>query len=140
LERYTNIFVTFTISGVIHVLNDIVAGKGVQIGTMMAFQSFAVGIAIENGVQGLSHWLAGSEEYAKSKGKMSVWQRCIGYVWVQVFHFIVTPWYLYPSARMATGSMWVVPYSVVGTLGVPGAGVTIAICSLFIVGFLKPEI
>lgn len=131
---------TFTLSAAVHVLNEIVAGKGIQIGTLMIFQGFAVAMLIEDGVQAISRQFSGKEGSAKAKAKTPAWQKFVGYIWVLVVLCIVVPWFLYPSGRMPAGTMWTVPYSVVGDVGVPGTGIALAVLSVLIVGFLKPEV
>ena len=137
LEWYSNVFMTFALSAAVHVGNDVIAGKGVEMGTIVQFQGFAVAMLIEDLAQALFRQVFGA---GKSKAPTPAWQLVIGYLWVQVVLFIVVPWYLYPSGRMPAGTMWTVPYSIVENMGLQKAGITIAGLLVFIVTFLKPEI
>lgn len=142
LEWYSNVFMTFTLSAAVHVANDVVAGKGVEMGTIVQFQGFAVAMLVEDAAQAVYSRALGSGKSAVSKEKprTPAWRLAVGYLWVQVVLFVVVPWYLYPSGRMPAGAMWTVPYSVVGVLGVQKAGAVIAGLLVYIVAFLKPEI
>lgn len=142
LEWYTNVMITFTLSAAVHVANDVIGGKGVEIGTIAQFQGFAVAMLIEDAAQALASWVFGSGKSPDSKNKAptSVWRLAIGYLWVQVVLFVVVPWYLYPSGRMPAGAMWTVPFSVVESMGIQNAGAVIAGLLIYIVAFLKPEI
>jgi len=145
VEWYSNVFMTFTLSAAVHVANDIIAGKGVEMGTVWQFQGFAAAMLIEDAVQGLWKMVFGSgkakkDADSKEKPRMAAWKLAVGYLWVQVVLFVVVPWYLYPSGRAPAGSMWTVPYSVVEVLGLRNAGGLIALLAAFILGVLGPEI
>ncbi|MBE3046076.1 membrane bound O-acyl transferase family-domain-containing protein [Candidatus Bathyarchaeota archaeon] len=142
LEWYSNVFMTFTLSAAVHVANDVIAGKGIEIGTIVQFQGFAVAMLIEDAAQALYSrvFRTGKSADSKEKRPTPAWQLAVGYLWVQVVLFVVVPWYLYPSGRMPAGTMWTVPYSVVDVLGVQKAGVIIGGLLIYIVAFLKPEI
>lgn len=142
LEWYSNVFMTFTLSAAVHVANDVIAGKGVEIGTTIQFQGFAVAMLIEDAAQAISRQVFGTHKSKdpKKKSPTPLWRLAIGYLWVQVVLFVVVPWYLYPSGRMPAGSMWTVPYSIVGVLGFKNSGAIVVALLIYIVGFLKPEI
>jgi hypothetical protein len=138
------VLVMFALSAAVHVANDVVAEKGVAMGTVWQFMGFAAAMVAEDMVQ--TGWRrafgpsARKDAESKEKPRAAAWKLMLGYLWVQVVLFTVVPWYLYPSGRMPAGSMWTVPYSVVEIVGVKNAGIFVAGLGTYILAFLGPEI
>jgi hypothetical protein len=126
LERYTNIFFVFTLSGILHVLFDIAVGKvDSKISTMLFFQSFAFGVMIEDGVQALWRRLKGQKFH--SQCDVSLWKRILGFLWVAMFIIIVAPWFAYPTARVPAELMAFGPVTVTERLGIQITAIVISI-------------
>jgi hypothetical protein len=134
LERYTNIYVVFFLSGVVHYLHDAAQWKGPQIGTVLFFQSFAFGIMIEDGVQELwKRFTATKSEERLSNGSANkhvgknekdeettpLWQKVVGHVWVFGFFVLVNPWFIYPSIRQPIETFWILPFKITDHIGLP---------------------
>jgi hypothetical protein len=94
LERYTNIFIVWTISGFFHGIQVHASNRGSYLGTMFFFQSFAIATMIEDGAQELYRRCFGEGD-----GTVSWWKKCIGFLWVCAFISLVAPLYIYPTAR-----------------------------------------
>ncbi|KIW01193.1 uncharacterized protein PV09_07242 [Verruconis gallopava] len=99
LERYTHIFLVFSMSGFLHVFIDIGDGKSEFLSTMLYFQSFALGIMMEDGVQALWRWYTG-QPFIENDDAVHVWKKIVGFMWVNFFFVMVEPWYCYPAARL----------------------------------------
>jgi hypothetical protein len=126
LERYTNIFFVFTLSGILHVFFDIVCGKvDSKINTMLFFQSFALGIMLEDGVQGIWRRLTGAK--FQSDGGTSAWKKAIGFIWVSVFFVIVSPWFGYAMARIPFEHRAFGPVTVTEKLGIQYTALAVAL-------------
>src|ERR1700760_1370713 len=121
LERYSNNFLAFTFSGMLHVFIDIGNGKSEWSPTMLYFQSFAFGIMIEDGVQALWRRFSG-EKFAYSDDDVPIWKKIVGFVWVFGFLSIVSPWYMYPSARVLLGKSTTSSIEITQLIGEKGAG------------------
>ena len=82
LQRYTKIFFSFGLSGIMHVFADTGGGLSMrQSGALQFFCMQALGILIEDGVQEIY------KQIAKRKIGVtpSVGERIIGYTWVVTF-------------------------------------------------------
>ncbi|KAJ5765059.1 hypothetical protein N7520_004618 [Penicillium odoratum] len=120
LERYTNIFLVFLTSALLHLTTDIITGIPVQYsGAMPFFMSFTLGYMIEDGVQALYKRIKGPQE-----DTVSYWKRAIGYLWVVVWLGISSTWYLHPAMeRVLPHEMALIPFSIADRIGVvPVAG------------------
>ncbi|KAJ9299847.1 hypothetical protein DTO271G3_2731 [Paecilomyces variotii] len=114
IERYLNILLAFSVSGIIHVACDI--GSNVPLersGAMLFFCSFAFGIMLEDAVQEAWKRLTGTP--TGKSGETPIWKKVVGFVWVAVFISVVTPFYLYPSMQETKAS---VPYSIAEKTGI----------------------
>ncbi|KAJ5642057.1 hypothetical protein N7490_006057 [Penicillium lividum] len=123
LERYTNVFLVFLVSGLLHVTTDKVTGIPVQYsGAMPFFMSFTLGYMIEDGVQALYKRIKGPQE-----DTVSYWKRAIGYLWVVVWLGISSTWYLHPAMEsVLPHEMVLIPFSIVDRIGiVPFAGFSV---------------
>jgi hypothetical protein len=138
LERYTNIFFVFTLSGILHVLFNIAGGKvDSKIGTMLFFQSFAFGIMVEDGIQAIWRRLTG--EKFQSNGSTSVWKKFVGFIWVAVFMIIVTPWFVYPITRVPAEMRAFGPVMVTEKLGIQNVAIAIVVGAVPLWLVFKPE-
>jgi hypothetical protein len=131
LERYTNIFIVFTLSGMAHVVNDIGTHNTPHRGTMLFFQSFALGFAVEDGVQEL--W----RRFGAKSGSL---EKLVGYTWVLCFMCIVAPWYGYPAALIPMEKRWILPYPVTEKIGTPASGLAIGVGALLLKFAFKAEL
>ncbi|KAL8822087.1 MAG: hypothetical protein Q9191_007170 [Dirinaria sp. TL-2023a] len=117
LGRYLFIFLTFWLSGVVHLCGDLAAGlPWEESGAMWFFCVQAFGIALEDGVQAAYRAIIGSgdgnanadnkaDAVNKEKGKArpSAWKCVIGYIWVACWMAWSVPVYVYPAARRSRG-------------------------------------
>ena len=114
-SRYTHLFWTFFISGLIHALTDL--GRGLpweQSGAIQFFTTQVVGIVTEDVVKRVCRPLSGTKNDGLTAGLL----KGIGYVWVVAFLVWSTPVWIYPSLYTDKGERkdQIIPYSVVGLL------------------------
>jgi hypothetical protein len=121
LDRYLNIFLAFTLSGIFHVFMDIGNGKTDLGLTMLFFQSFAFGIMIEDGCQALWRRYVG-EKFAHADSYVSMWKKIVGFIWTTAFLSMVAPWYTYPASRVPPERSFVLPIQFTKTVGNTAAG------------------
>lgn len=101
LARYTVLSLTFIISGAHHQLGDVASGvPWEEAGAMRFFVMQAVGIIVEDTVQGIYRWLMGQERTA---AKPTRWKRALGFMWLLVWLIWTTPVWVYPVAQRSTG-------------------------------------
>jgi hypothetical protein len=139
LERYTNLFLAFTFSGIFHVFIDLGNGKTALGLTMLFFQSSALGIMMEDGVQALWRKYSGEKFMDKDNGKFT-WKKVVGFVWVICFFSLVAPWYTYPAARMPSGREMKLPIQFTKSYGDKAAITSIVVLGSILVGVFKAEI
>ncbi|KAJ6183862.1 hypothetical protein N7519_005163 [Penicillium mononematosum] len=117
VERYTNVFIVFFFSGVIHVVLDSLRNVSPwEFGTMSFFLSFVVGYIIEDGVQAL--WKRKSGPH-KNVSLPAWWQRALGFCWVAAWLGITSPWYFRSAMLKPEEQMVLVPFSVAGLISLP---------------------
>lgn len=87
-ERYTNTFVVFFTSGVVHLVLDM-SSRVPSSGAMPFFCVQTLGIMLEDGVQAIWKRLHGGVKSRDSP----VWQRVIGHIWVLVWFGVTSVWY-----------------------------------------------
>lgn len=143
LERYTNIFIVFLLSGILHVLTDHVQNIPYEYsGAIIGFPITAFGIMFEDGVQEL--WKrfspatakAGSKEGEEDSDSVTpLWQRIVGYVWTFVWLGVVSTWYLYPIFELPGELTLLVPVSLTERVGVQSLGGVVLGAGL-LVGYL----
>jgi hypothetical protein len=102
LERYSHIFFAFTFSGILHITIDKGERRPGLATRMLFFQSSAIGIILEDGVQALWRRFFG-EKFIKIDAEVPRWKKLIGYIWVWSFFIVVSPWSYYPTARQPAG-------------------------------------
>ena len=113
LERYTNMFLIFTLSGVLHAIA--ILSMGVPLSEVQVLKFFCaqvVGIMIEDGIQ-TCYKLTG-EAGKGNYGFSFAWIRCIGYVWVAGFLIWSSPAWFYPLAvrPAVAGQDCLLPFSI----------------------------
>lgn len=125
VSRYTHLFITFFLSGLIHALTDIAEGfTWEQSGSIRFFCTQAVGIITEDSVQVMFLRIFPSN---KGPSRSHSLLRFVGYSHVFVFMVWSTPVWIYPSLYANKGEEkdQIVPYSVFGTVSefIKGRGV-----------------
>ncbi|KAI2731882.1 hypothetical protein CBS147332_1021 [Penicillium roqueforti] len=114
VERYTNVFIVFFFSGLIHVVLDSLRDVSPrEPGTMSFFLSFVIGYIIEDGVQALWKRTRGSRD---NIGLPTWWQKTIGYCWVLTWLGVTSPWYFRTKMLKPEQHMVWVPFSVAGLI------------------------
>jgi len=116
VSRYTHLFLTFFLSGLIHALTDVAEGFAwQQSGSIRFFCTQAVGIILEDGVRTMFRWVVPDHKDASRYQSLI---RIFGYVYVFVFMVWSTPVWIYPSLYANKGEEKdrVVPYSVFGAV------------------------
>ncbi|KAH7308974.1 membrane bound O-acyl transferase family-domain-containing protein [Stachybotrys elegans] len=118
LERYTNNFLVFLLSGLLHAKAARLFGLSmVESGAIQFFTSFALGYIIEDIVQAIYQKITRKSD----KDKTAVWEKLAGFTWVLFWLSITYPWYLYPSQRALNGTpAWTLPYHIADKLGSEG--------------------
>jgi len=107
---------------------------------MMFFQSFALGIMMEDGVQEIWRRISGTTKADEADEDVPLWKKIVGYVWTLSFLCIVAPWYGYPMALIPIETRWMVPYVFTEKIGVAGMGLATGIGALILLVVFKPEI
>ncbi|KAJ5355002.1 uncharacterized protein N7496_012214 [Penicillium cataractarum] len=143
LERYTNMFVVFLLSGIMHALTDRVQNIPFEYsGALIGFPITLLAIMFEDGVQEL--WKRFNPSTTK-KGSSDddvppLWQRAVGYVWTLTWLGVASTWYLYPIYELPGELTMLVPVSLTERVGMqPLAGIVLG--AGLVVGYLfKVEI
>ncbi|RAH44818.1 wax synthase family protein [Aspergillus brunneoviolaceus CBS 621.78] len=125
VERYVNVFIVFSLSMIMHMIGNTVAGvEGGHFGSLLFFLSHVVAIMFEDAVQYV--WRAAAarrprapvrleDEQKQKKGDVNadatpaairggggvppLWQRCVGSVWVVLWIACSWSWWYYPIIR-----------------------------------------
>jgi hypothetical protein len=107
--RYTNILLTFIVSGFLHRVAEEYADAvpWSQSGTMRFYCIQAFGILLEDAFQGIFHALTTHQH--------SRWTRAVGYIWVTFWIVWVSPALFYPRLELSKKEI-ILPFSVVGPL------------------------
>ena len=102
VARYSKIFATFLISGLLHLSTDLVMGIAWdESGSIRFFYTQAFGILLEDGVQAL-YRRVGPEDQRSSQGRKLVTMIC--YIWLCCFLTWSTPAWAYPAMRRNQGA------------------------------------
>ncbi|KAF8861724.1 hypothetical protein BDZ45DRAFT_687269 [Acephala macrosclerotiorum] len=125
VSRYAKIFLTFYLSGLVHVTGDWVFMPWSESWTLQFFIAQAFGVMVEDFVQwiwkslfeeGRGDWKAGGlKKDGNERTKM--WKKVVGFVWVLAFMlFWSTPAWFFPNAQRNTGAVEgkLLPFSVIG--------------------------
>jgi hypothetical protein len=143
IERYTNVLFVFTLSGIVHIFQDIGYGKSNtrhQLGTLAFFQSFAFGIMIEDGVQELWRRFSGTMIRSEASEGTPLWRKVAGAIWVMVFISMVSPWYHYPQVFIPWEKRWIIPIDLTEKFGVSKMVQSIVVGALVLIFAFQPEI
>lgn len=109
IERYTNIFIVFTISGIVHLFyNWATLRKYDDLGTMAFFQSSAVLIMIEDGVQAIGRRFSG---VTRENEIVPLWKKVIGFIWVVIGLAVISPFKLTGDMRFPQWKQLTYPWS-----------------------------
>ncbi|KAH1304730.1 hypothetical protein KXW91_003119 [Aspergillus fumigatus] len=115
LERYTNIFFVFLVSGVMHVMSDLLMGISMsQSASILFFCSMAVGVMIEDAVQAAwtrvsdSHRPGGASTVDSDGYAVPCWHKLVGFIWVCVWLSLTTPVWLCPLQMSKEKSLFLV--------------------------------
>ncbi|KAJ6144096.1 toxin biosynthesis protein Tri7-like protein [Penicillium chermesinum] len=120
LERYTNIALSFLLSGLIHLAAQYKGSTFDKPGAVAFFTSFALGIIIEDGAQELWSRLTSSDSNEKEKDtKTAVWKKAVGYVWVSSWLIGLGAFYSYDMAYIALIEAMPLPVNLSSLLTVP---------------------
>ncbi|KAK6532083.1 hypothetical protein TWF694_003245 [Orbilia ellipsospora] len=105
IQRYTNIFLVFFLSGIMHANQSLILlgaeGREIRLKgwyrEIIFFMIMATGIMVEDGAQ----WLFRGEKVRKSEEKEGhvLWKRVLGYMWVWGLLVMVGPLIDYPKVR-----------------------------------------
>ncbi|KAL4733019.1 membrane bound O-acyl transferase family-domain-containing protein [Aspergillus similis] len=130
LERYTNVFLVFFLSGGLHIIADVVLNIPIrESGAMTFFLSFTIGYMIEDGVQAVWKQLHGSQE---AREEPELWKKAIGFVWTAAFLAIASAGYFRPSLERPESQMAMVPWSVAEYIGLDVAVGMLAFSGVFL--------
>ena len=100
VARYTNLVLTFVISGFMHGVTDVAAGiPWRSSGAFRFFCTQALGIMLEDGIQALYRCARGTQRTSEPPSR---WIRMAGYGWVLAFVVWSTPSWFYPLLRTVT--------------------------------------
>lgn len=117
VERYINVFIVFFLSGLVHVIIDILRNVTPQeSGAMAFFLSFCVGYMIEDGVQALWKRLRCSQN---TSGEPLWWQKTVGFIWVAAWLGYTSTWFFGSAVQEPGKQMVLIPFSVVSLIGLP---------------------
>jgi hypothetical protein len=133
-KRYLNLYLVFLISGIIHLLGDYIQGVPLQeSGSFIFFLGCALGIMLEDGVQGILRSFSG---VPMSKPPIDhaipLWKRMVGFVWVIMWLSLVSPYYILTSRHLPKENRWYVPWSVAGVIGLQPATYTVIASGLIL--------
>ncbi|KAJ5218174.1 uncharacterized protein N7498_000273 [Penicillium cinerascens] len=116
LEQYTNIFFVFLLSGVLHLMANLVDGVPVErSGAMPFFLSMVLGIMIEDGFQ--AFWTRVHPAADSTEDTTPWWKRVVGLAWVFLWLGVTSTWYLHPLSQLPKDEITMVPFSVVERFG-----------------------
>ena len=108
LARYTVLILTFAISGIFHQFGDVASGvPWEEAGAVRFFIMEAIGIMIEDTVQGIYRLLRGQK---RTPDKPTGWKHALGLAWVLIWLTWTTPVWVYPVAQRSTGQA-ILPFS-----------------------------
>lgn len=108
LARYAFLIGTFSVSGLLHQFADVAAGvPWSEAGAFQFFVMQAMGIIVEDSVQGIFRWIYGTKRTVEQPRG---WKPAIGYVWVLAWLVWTTPVWMYPTALCSTGQ-GILPFS-----------------------------
>jgi hypothetical protein len=105
VARYAKIFCAFFLSGLFHVLSDYTVDIPVwESGALPFFVSQAIGIMIEDGVQGAFRGFRKYQAKPTESSEPPFWQRLVGFIWVVFFFLWSSPLWISPLLGTGLGS------------------------------------
>ncbi|KAJ5752441.1 hypothetical protein N7520_009358 [Penicillium odoratum] len=121
-ERYTNIFIVFLLSGLLHFMINYLQAIPLQhSGAMLFFTSMVLGIMFEDGIQAVwKRIMAPSGVHLPTipeSASVSPWKRAIGMCWVTAWIGVLSTVYFEPQSQLPKEETSLVPFSVVERLG-----------------------
>jgi hypothetical protein len=117
IERYTNIFIVFFLSGLLHIWVDEVGGvPSSRSYAVWWFTSFAVGIVIEDTAQELWRRWSGNRE--RKSAVTSLWRKVVGFIWVGTWFTLTCPRYMHEIMSLPLDGPLLVPFSAMDYMGV----------------------
>ncbi|KAH6886987.1 membrane bound O-acyl transferase family-domain-containing protein [Thelonectria olida] len=121
--RYVNVSIVFFVSGVVHLALDSFSPQPPPMGPALGFfSSFCIPILLEEVVQEACRRITGVDTNDR-KQAVPLWHKLVGYLWVAFWLSLTSPWYLYPATRTPPEAKWLVPGSVVNSIGLIPANV-----------------
>ncbi|KAH7161114.1 membrane bound O-acyl transferase family-domain-containing protein [Dactylonectria macrodidyma] len=122
LTRYLNVSIVFFVSGVVHLALDSFSPQPPPLGPTLAFfSSFSIAILIEEVVQDVCRRVTGVGTRDPTQS-VPLWHKLVGYIWVGFWLTLTSPWFLYHATRLPPESKWLVPGSVVSSIGLEAGG------------------
>lgn len=112
VARYSNIFLAFFLSGLIHISSD----HGTMLlpdesGAIRFFLTQTLGIVLEDAFQAAYYYLSGQKRAAKAPLRHKI----VGYVWLVLFLSWSTPAWSYPQFRsIRSGVDCLFPFTIFG--------------------------
>lgn len=112
VARYSNIFLAFFLSGLIHITSD----HGMTLlpsesGAIRFFLTQALGIVLEDAFQAAYYYVSGQKRSAKAP----LMHKIVGYVWLVIFLAWSTPAWSYPQFRsIRSGVDTLFPFTIFG--------------------------
>ncbi|KUL89000.1 hypothetical protein ZTR_06048 [Talaromyces verruculosus] len=124
LERYTNVFLVFFASGLLHILVDRIQAIPYEYsGAMIAFPITAFAITFEDGVQELWKRFTSSRKASRNADfVLPLWQRMVGYIWTMAWLLVVSTFYFDPRYQLPGELTTLVPLSLSEKLGLAPVG------------------
>jgi hypothetical protein len=94
IARYSNLYISFIVSGLIHIGTDFAVGVSLrESGSLQYFSTLATGIMLEDAIQAIWSHIVGPNRPGQPT---PLWQRCVGYLWTILFMVWCTPKWIYP--------------------------------------------
>lgn len=112
LARYSNIVISFLLSGLLHIGSDHAILDGIhESGALQFFLTQAFGIMLEDAFQAAYYSITGKSRTAKPP----LLHKVAGYIWLALFIGWSTPVWSYPQIRaMRPGRDYIFPFTVFG--------------------------
>ncbi|MCJ1314688.1 hypothetical protein MMC25_008370 [Agyrium rufum] len=113
LARYMRLFLSFYISGLMHIASDLLAGMTwEESGALRFFYTQVLGIVLEDGVQAIYRAFKGTKRTTETPPLLI---KLGGYLWVVLFMAWSTPVWFYPTVVLYSGDdkQGALPFSVI---------------------------
>ncbi|KAJ5223363.1 hypothetical protein N7468_007905 [Penicillium chermesinum] len=115
LERYTNVFIVFLLSGTLHLALDYGSGLPTEVsGALFFFTAFTFGYMVEDGVQAL--WKRMFPLHESTHGNKETgtprWQKIVGAIWVMLWLGVTSGPYLAPTMDLPPAILGPIPANI----------------------------